>query len=119
MGTSADKTDTKKAAMLEALEKSLGIVTTACNNVGISRQTHYEWMRIDPDYNTSVSELLNVSLDYAESQLLQQIKTGNTTAIIFYLKTQGKSRGYVERQEIETSGNSLFQVEIVDSNQDK
>jgi hypothetical protein len=119
MATASDKTDTKKAAMLEALEKSLGIVTTACNNVGISRQTHYEWMRNDSEYSKKVNELLNVSLDFAESQLLQQIKTGNTTAIIFYLKTQGKTRGYVERQEIETSGGSLFQVEIIDTNKDQ
>ena len=39
-----DRTDTKKAAMLEALEKSLGIVSTACKMVDISRQTHYAWL---------------------------------------------------------------------------
>ncbi len=30
----------KKKAMLEALEKSLGIVTTACKHVGVSRRTY-------------------------------------------------------------------------------
>jgi hypothetical protein len=40
-------------------------------------------------------------LDFAESQLYKQIKDGSTTATIFYLKTKGKQRGYVERQQID------------------
>ena len=35
---------TLKKAMLEALEKSLGIVTTAAKSVGITRKTHYDWL---------------------------------------------------------------------------
>lgn len=37
-------------------------------------------------------------------QLHKQIKEGNTTATIFYLKTKGKKRGYIERQEIQMDG---------------
>ena len=32
--------DITKKAMIDALEKSLGIVTSACKAVGISRETH-------------------------------------------------------------------------------
>ena len=32
---------TLKKAMVDALEKSLGVVTTACKSVGIDRGTHY------------------------------------------------------------------------------
>jgi hypothetical protein len=46
------------------------------------------------------------------------MKDGNMTAIIFYLKTQGKSRGYVERQEVTgADGKKLFEVTIVDGDQ--
>jgi len=38
------------------------------------------------------------------------------TSIIFYLKTQAKDRGYVERTEIDAGDNNAFRIEIVDEN---
>jgi hypothetical protein len=113
------KTDIHKKAMIDALEKSLGVVTSACKQVGIARQTHYEWYKEDPEYKQAVDELADVAIDFAESQLHKQIKEGNSTATIFYLKTKGKKRGYVERQEVQTLGDNLFEVEIIgeDTNQ--
>lgn len=96
--------DILKAAMIEALEKSLGIVTTAAKSVGIARSTHYTWYEVDPDYKAAVDGIADIALDFAESQLHQQIKDKDTTATIFYLKTKGKKRGYVERMEQEISG---------------
>ena len=93
--------DIVKKNLLEALEKSLGIVTTACKIVDCNRSTFYKYYNNDQDFKASVDELQNLTLDFAESQLHQQIKDGNTTATIFYLKTKGKKRGYVERKEVE------------------
>ena len=95
----------RKKAMLDALEKSLGVVTTAAKNVGIERVTHYRWMEADREYKAAVEELENVALDFAESHLHKQIKDGSTSATQFLLKTKGKPRGYVEKQEIQHSGN--------------
>lgn len=95
--------DTKKNAMIEALEKTLGIVTDACKMVGIARSTHYKWMDDDEQYKAEVEELSNLVLDFAESKLHENINNNDTTAIIFLLKTRGKKRGYVERQEIDAN----------------
>jgi len=92
-------TDTKKRLMIQALEKSLGIVTTACKSVDIARSTHYEWMEEDPQYKKAVEDIANIALDFAESKLHKNIGDADTTAIIFYLKTKGKSRGYIEKTE--------------------
>jgi hypothetical protein len=99
--------------MIEALEKSLGVVTSACKQVGIARQTHYEWYSEDADYKAAVDSIADVAIDFAESQLHKQIKEGNSTATIFFLKTKGKKRGYVERQEIDAVGGKLFQIEVL------
>jgi len=121
------KMDTIKKAMVEALKSSFGIVSTAASNVGISRQTHYNWIKDDPEYSEQVDEINEASIDFAESKLREKIngvtigkiqdgelvtyeQPPSDTAIIFYLKTKGKKRGYVERQEIspvDDQGNSL------------
>ena len=111
-------TDTNKKAMLDALEKSLGIVTTATKAVGISRETHYRWMKEDEEYKAAVDGIEGIALDFAESQLHKQIREGNSTATIFFLKTKGKNRGYIERQEVQQTTENLFNVRILgDSNE--
>ena len=103
---------TLKKAMIEALEKSLGVVTTACKVVGINRSTHYDWLKADEEYKKSVESIKDMAVDYAESKLHQNIGSGDTTAIIFFLKTQGKHRGYIEKQQIEATNNiKMYGVE--------
>ena len=111
-----NKTEQHKKAMIEALEQSLGIVTSACKKVGIGRTTHYEWLKTDEEYKKNVESIEDVALDFAESQLHLQIQEGSTASTIFYLKTKGKKRGYIERQEIqqETTYKSL-DINIIDT----
>lgn len=106
------KTDTHKKAMLKALEASLGIVSEAAESVGISRQQHYQWLKDDPEYKADVDAVIDLAIDFAESALRERIGKGDITAIIFYLKTKGKSRGYIEKTEIEHSGD-LNGIKIV------
>lgn len=111
-----NKTEQHKKAMLEALEHSLGIVTSACKKVGIGRTTHYEWLKTDEEYKKAVNSIEDVALDFAESQLHLQIQDGSTASTIFYLKTKGKKRGYIERTEVqqETTIKSL-DINIIDT----
>jgi len=93
-------TERRKQQMLNALEKSLGVVTTAAKSAAIDRSLHYKWMKDDEEYKQAVTDILEVAIDFAETHLHQLIQQGDTAATIFYLKTKGKKRGYVERQEI-------------------
>lgn len=110
-------TSLQKATMLESIEKTLGVITQAAKLAGITRQAHYQWMQQDPEYKAAVESITEVSLDFAESKLFELMQGAfsqtvtrdgeivnikdapNTSAIIFYLKTKGKHRGYVERTE--------------------
>tara|TARA_R110000796_G_scaffold48672_2_gene116700 strand:- start:8390 stop:8758 length:369 start_codon:yes stop_codon:yes gene_type:complete len=110
----------KKEMMLKALEKSLGVVTVACRKSEIPRSTFYKWLNEDKHFAKEVTDIENIALDFAESQLHEQIGNANTAATIFYLKTKGKKRGYIERQEI-TGVDGLpnnFQIEIIDKTED-
>jgi hypothetical protein len=94
----------RKERFLEAYEKSLGNVTMACKASDVGRTTFYKWLKTDNAFKEEVDSLDERTIDFAESELLKQIKEGNTTATIFYLKTKGKRRGYIEKQEVEHTG---------------
>ena len=109
----SNKIQHTKKALIEALEKSLGVVTTACKLVGVNRSTFYQYVKDDPEFAEAVKDIDEVTIDFAESQLHKQIKDGNTTATIFYLKTKGKKRGYVEKTEIDFSTDNNEEIPII------
>lgn len=92
-------TKLKKQRMIEALRMSLGVVSPALQEAGVSRGAFYFWKKDDPQFKEDVENLDEEAIDFAETSLFTQIKEKNTTATIFYLKTKGKKRGYVERIE--------------------
>ena len=90
--------------MIEAINKSRGFVTEAADKLGVSRQTFYTYLK---KYETARQALENARErrhEMVENKLMSLIAQGNITAIIFYLKTQAKHLGYVERQEVSQSG---------------
>ena len=103
-----NKRDTTKANnkknLLLALEKSLGIVTPACEEVSLSRKTFYEYYKDDEEFKNSVDDINNIALDFVESQLFGNIKLGNERSILFYMRYKGKKRGYNETLDITVRG---------------
>lgn len=78
--------------------EALGNISVAAESLKVVRNTLVKWVD-EEDLKDVVVQARNARLDFAESKLDQNIKNGDTTAIIFLLKTLGKERGYVERQE--------------------
>ncbi len=109
-----EKTEDNKSKMLKALEEYYGIVTTSCQSVGISRITHYRWLEEDEEYKAKVLDIKNAAIDFVESKLFDCINSEKETSIIFYLKTIGKNRGYIPRQEIDTGDNKEFRIEVIE-----
>lgn len=97
----------RKKAMIQALEKTLGIVTQAAKIAGIDRETHARWMRSDPAYKEAVDSVSDIALDFAESCLHKRIKDGSDAATIFFLKTKGRKRGYVEGESSESKKTNI------------
>lgn len=100
----------RKKATLAFYEKSMGNITATCREIGISRQTFYRWCKNDKNFNQAVNNVSEANLDYAESMLLKNIKEGKEVSLIFFLKTKGKSRGYVERTEHDVTVNPFLEL---------
>ena len=84
----------------EAIREKHGNISAAARYLGCSRNTIARYIERYPTLKSVYEEERETLIDFAENQLFQQVKEGNITAIIFTLKTIGKSRGYVERQEV-------------------
>ena len=103
----------RKELLLEALERSLGIVTPACKDVGISRNQFYIYYNTDPAFKAAVDDINEVTLDFAENQLLKKIKEGSERSILFYMKYKGKKRGYADSIDITTGGEKITEIRLI------
>ena len=90
----------KKELFLKAFENKEFNIAESCKAINIARQTYYDWLK-DDEFKQQVQELKESDLDFTESALRKLIKKGNVIATIFKLKTKGKDRGYIEKQEVE------------------
>lgn len=79
---------------------TFGNITNIAIRLGVTRQTVYSYMDRWATVKQAVEDAKDEMLDFAESKLFTLINSGNVTAIIFTLKTQGKGRGWVERTEL-------------------
>jgi len=86
--------------MIAAIEEAKGFVSKACDILECSRQHWYKKLKEFPTVQAKVDEIREKRTDYVESKMMKLIDELNPTMIIFYLKTQAKDRGYVERQEV-------------------
>jgi hypothetical protein len=101
-----DNIDNYKMQMIEALQESNGVVTTAIQSVKLHRSTFYKWMKEDEQFKKDVEDIRESALDFVESKMFERIQNGSDTMIIFFLKTQGKKRGYIERSQLDVHNTS-------------
>ena len=96
-----------------ALRKPGGNQSAAAAMLGISRPVVCYRVGKSARLQAAIAEVKEEVIDLAESQLTKAIGAGNLTAIIFYLKTQAKHRGYVERQEQTGAGGGPVKMQEV------
>ena len=116
----------ERKEFLEKLVEYHGITRHACLAIGI--KDPYKWIsrsiERDPDFEAEYEcikkEQRELILDVAEMGLYQKItKDRNLTAMIFFLKTQGQHRGWIEKQHIitETDIDVVFEeVDLLNGN---
>lgn len=88
----------------QAITEAQGLISVAARRLGVSRSAVYNAINRHPTVAEAAEDARERTTDLAEGKLYAKINDGDITAIIFYLKTQGKTRGYVERQERVHSG---------------
>ena len=106
----ARETQEKKVQVLKIFEKKGANVSVTCEAANIGRRTFYYWRENDKDFDAACKDIEDALVDFAESMLVEKIQDKDLTAIIFYLKTKGKDRGYVERTEQDVKMNPFIEA---------
>lgn len=91
------------AEVYQALTDTRGMVTYAAKRLGTTWDTLTKYIKENPKLEQHIISLQERRLDYAESKLDNLIAKEDKTAIIFFLKTKGKKRGYIEDEKVDLS----------------
>lgn len=86
--------------MIDALLATRGMTTLAAKRLGCSWNTVNRYIEKYPTVKAAQIEAQEQSGDMVELKLLERVQAGDTTAIIFALKTRYRDRGYNERLDI-------------------
>ena len=142
------KKERRKKTFLRLFPNKACNISETCKSINVDRKTYYKWIAADEDFKEKVDYIQESFIDMAESQLLKMI-TGYTdsyerayrekgvlkteivnkrvspdnTCLIFFLKTKGKERGYIESNKMDITSDDKpiqagTQIIFVDSSKD-
>jgi hypothetical protein len=90
----------KTQEIIDALKATKGLVSLAARHLGCVPQTIYTRANNVQSVRQAIDDSRAEIVDQAELALRNAVLNGEAWAVALTLKTIGKSRGYVERQEV-------------------
>lgn len=98
--------------VIQALKDAKGMKGPAARALGCSWTAVDGYAKRHPSVQKVITEEREGTTDVAELALRAAILRGEAWAVCFYLKTQGKNRGYVERSELTGADGGAIQHEL-------
>ena len=96
--------------IIKALQETNGMVYIAARRLGCTPQTIHNHANKTKAVRDAIEDSRGEVIDAAELKLKQAVMNGESWAVAFTLKTIGKTRGYVERQEVSTPDGQPLKV---------
>lgn len=114
-----DKRDTLKKLVLEQLKLEYGNVSVAIENVGVGRNTFYEWKKQDKEFADEVDYIqTEYRVDMLEKHAKNHVDGGNVTVLLAMLNAYGRNRGYGQQRDREQQNNRVTTINIIHSDDD-
>jgi hypothetical protein len=100
----------------DALKSCRGLIFLTAKKLGCCVDTVRDYCKRYPKIAEVAVSAKGEMVDLAEAKLYDAIRKGAPWAICFFLKTQAKDRGYLEKVETETSARLVIReiVEVTD-----
>jgi hypothetical protein len=102
-----------KEKIIKQIHKYRGNISAVAKALQRSRNTIYLFMRDNPEVKQALDDEREILIDGIENKFYEQCLEGNTTSMIFFLKTQGKNRGWIEKREHEITGKDSGPIVVV------
>jgi hypothetical protein len=99
-----------------ALVASKGLVFLAAKRLKCDPDTIYNYCKRYPTLASLRQALRGQMVDLAEQKLWESIQKGEPWGVTLCLKTLGKERGYVERQEVSGDAQAPMVLKVVYEN---
>jgi hypothetical protein len=103
-----------KKAVKKALKKHRGRLATVAKELDCDLSTLYKFLKRKPKMQAYRELVREQTIDSVEDILVQDAINGKPYAITFYLKCQAKHRGYVDRQEVDHSGQVSANLKVTE-----
>lgn len=87
--------------VIAAIPGTGGIISEIAKRCGVNRNTITNYAKDNPEIQAAIEQETDTFCDVAENSLLTLVREKNVSAVIFYLKTKGRHRGYTERMEVQ------------------
>lgn len=105
----------KRSEVTEALQRSHGLKTGACELLGVSFPTLERYIAEDTEAQEIVRFWRDRRTDRAEYKLDEAIERGEAWAVALALKNSraGKERGYGDSVDVTSAGQSITAIRII------
>ena len=107
------QTEPNKQKLLKSLKKNQGLVSTSCDEVGVSVEFYYYHYHKDEKFKAEVDLINEKVIDFAESKLYEKIQEGSEKSIHFLLRYRGRKRGYTDSIDITSDGKNITEIRLI------
>lgn len=99
------------ANVREQIAAKRGNYSAVARHFGVERQSVQGFVKDHPELLPAVADARESRVDAAEDKLDLALEDGEQWAVTLVLKTLGKDRGYVEKQELDLTGEVINRLE--------
>lgn len=105
----------EEVGVAAALAEYGGNMAAVARRFHVARSAVHAFVHAHPTLLQVMTDQLEGRLDNAESALDRALIKGEAWAVCFFLKTRGKSRGYIEKSQLDIGGSGILPVIILPS----
>ncbi len=110
----ANKDQYSAQQFIDAIPGTGGIISMIARKVNCDWNTAKKYVTKYATVEAAYDAECEAVLDMAESRVIEMMKEKDGTMLRYYLSTKGKSRGYVERQEVTGADGKDIGMKITD-----